>query len=161
MSCQDKSKLNIPGINLTWIASTWSSRVGQMVWRTFLDSCWLLWPGTTMWPLHKGHSGNIKLLKISKLWHEFKISPSSLICAIYVFLSKFFLWILNSYLLPFSYSCEPRLQFIWMISANFPFVTLTWAVLCHTLKGRYHLVVRSLGSFSTHFKGMSFNGVMC
>ena len=34
-----------------------------------------LWPGTESWLIRKDHSGNTKVIKISKLWHGFKIFP--------------------------------------------------------------------------------------
>ena len=75
MSLNVTSKFNIPWIILNWIAFTWSSRWGQVIWIAFLDWRGLLWPGTASWPLHKNHSDYTEVLKILKLWHGFKIFP--------------------------------------------------------------------------------------
>ena len=76
MSRRAASQFNILGITPTWNASTWSSRWGQLIWTMFLDCRQHLWSrSTARWLLHKIHSGNTKVLEISKLWHGFKISP--------------------------------------------------------------------------------------
>ena len=75
MSLKITSKFNIPGKTTTWNASTWLSRWGELIWTTFLDWGRLVWPGTASWPLVKDHSGHTEVLKMSKLWPGFKISP--------------------------------------------------------------------------------------
>ena len=69
------SKFNILRITPTWNASTWSSKWGQLVWTTFLDCHRQLRPGTATWLSYKGHSRHTEVMKISKLWHGFKVSP--------------------------------------------------------------------------------------
>ena len=63
------------GKTTTWNASTWSSRWGQLIWTKFLEQRWLVWYETVSWPLHKDYSNHTEVLKISKLWNGFKISP--------------------------------------------------------------------------------------
>ena len=75
MSLKATSKFYISQITPPWNASTWSSSWGQLIRTTFLDWRRIAWPGTASWPLHIDHSGHTKVVKVSKLWHWFKISP--------------------------------------------------------------------------------------
>ena len=70
MSRKVTSKYDMPGIPLTRNASTWSSRRGQVIWMTVLDSCGLLWPMELSWPLHQNHS---EVLKMSNTWNGFEM----------------------------------------------------------------------------------------
>ena len=68
MSRKATSTFNIPGITPTLYLVIQGGSTG-------MNNVFGLPPGTTRWPLHKDHSRNTKVMKISKLWHEFKISP--------------------------------------------------------------------------------------
>ena len=88
MSLKVSSKLNIPGIPPTWKASTWSSRCGQLIWMTVLDSRGLLWPGAASWPLHKTQSAYTEVLTTSNMWLGFEILRRLAdLCHIHFFLS--------------------------------------------------------------------------
>ena len=70
-----KYSRNIP----TLIASTWSSRWGQLIWIIALDSRGLVWPedsGKQGDLATKSHSDNTELLKVSKIYLGFKSSPT-------------------------------------------------------------------------------------
>ena len=165
MSCQAKSIFNILAISPTWISSTGSVIIqgGSNSMKNIFGFplIFVTWDNnvtSTQRPLWE-HQGAKKILIM--------ILANS--CHIYF---VFFFVDLEFICIAIQLQLWAKVA-IWMISANCPFVTLryynisklsvfvtlTWAVLCHTLKWRCHLV-RSLGSFSIHYKGISFNGVM-